>query len=90
MDAATIIFAAVIAGIAATFIGVLLVFLGVLMRGGARVEGGGVVFLGPIPIVFGTSTRVTRAMLFLALAITLILAALFVAAYALRGWTWWS
>ena len=87
---AAIIFAAVIAGVAAAFIGVLLVFLGALMRGGAHVEGGGVVFLGPVPIVFGTSTRVARAMLFLALAITLILAALFVAAYTLRGWPWWS
>lgn len=38
---------------------------------------GGIVFLGPIPIVFGSSTRTTLVMLILALAITIVMAVLF-------------
>lgn len=48
----------IIAGIALIFIGFLLVFLGTLISalgGEGEVEGGGVIMIGPIPIVFGTS-----------------------------------
>ena len=38
---------------------------------------GGVVFLGPIPIVFGSDTRVSRIMLLLAIAMTVLLLAFF-------------
>ncbi|AIU69355.1 hypothetical protein TEU_02785 [Thermococcus eurythermalis] len=48
----------IIAGIALIFIGFLLVFLGTLISalgGEGEVEGGGVIMIGPIPIVFGTN-----------------------------------
>jgi len=48
----------IISGIALIFIGFLLVFLGTLISalgGEGEVEGGGVIMIGPIPIVFGTS-----------------------------------
>jgi len=46
------------AGIVLMLIGFLLVFVGALLsafEGGGDVEGGGVIMIGPIPIVFGTS-----------------------------------
>lgn len=45
----------VFAGMVLIFTGFLLVFLGTLMSASeAEVEGGGVIMIGPIPIVFGT------------------------------------
>jgi len=38
---------------------------------------GGVVFLGPIPIVFGSSPRISKVMLVLAVAMTILLLAFF-------------
>lgn len=38
---------------------------------------GGVVFLGPVPIVFGSDVRVSRAMLVLAIALTVLLLVFF-------------
>lgn len=37
-----------------------------------RVEAGGVVIVGPVPIVFGTTTRITRILLILAIALTIL------------------
>ncbi len=48
----------VLGGIVLIFVGFLLVFLGTLISalgGEGDVEGGGVIMIGPIPIVFGTS-----------------------------------
>ncbi len=55
----------VLAGIALIFIGFLLVFIGTLLSatGETEVEGGGVIMIGPIPIVFGTGRGVTIAMI---------------------------
>jgi uncharacterized membrane protein len=50
-------------------LGVLLVMLSAL-REGARVEGGAVVIVGPVPLAFGTSERVTRALLVAAIVLT--------------------
>ncbi|ALM76156.1 hypothetical protein TBCH5v1_2260 [Thermococcus barophilus] len=69
----------IIAGIAMIFIGFLLVFIGTLMTaagGEAEVEGGGVIMIGPIPIVFGTQRGATLAMI---LAIILMLLWIFMA-----------
>ena len=55
------------------FLGLLLILLGLffitiaLLRAGAHVEGGAVLFIGPVPIVFGTSPR--AALLAIAFAI---------------------
>ena len=55
----------ILAGIALIFIGFLLVFIGTLLSatGEAEVEGGGVIMIGPIPIVFGTGRGATMAMI---------------------------
>jgi len=42
-----------------------------------RTEAGGVIFIGPIPIIFGTSRRIEKWMMIVALIITLILVVLF-------------
>lgn len=58
------------------FVGFLLILLGTL-KGVSKseerkVEAGGVVIVGPIPIVFGTTTRITKILLILAIALTII------------------
>ncbi len=59
-------------GIILIFIGFMMIFLGALMSAGehGEVEGGGVIMIGPIPIVFGTQRGATLAMI---LAIILML-----------------
>jgi len=57
-------------------LGVLLVVLSAL-REGARVEGGAVVVVGPLPLAFGTSERITRALLVAAIALTALAVLLF-------------
>ncbi len=75
--------AAVIAGFLLILLGVFLVFAGVMLqalRGEGRVEGGGVVVIGPIPILFGTSERAflvaaAVGIIFMLLAIALLILA---------------
>jgi len=50
-------------------LGILLIVLSAL-RGGVKAEGGAVVIVGPLPIVFGTSERVTKALLIAAVILT--------------------
>jgi len=74
----------IVAGVAMIFIGFLLVFIGTLMTatsGEADVEGGGVIMIGPIPIVFGTQRGATLAMI---LAIILMLLWIFMALLSRR------
>ena len=55
----------VLVGMGLIFIGFMLIFIGTLMAaagGETDVEGGGVIMIGPIPIVFGTSRGATLAM----------------------------
>ncbi len=71
--------ALVIAGIILIFVGVMLVFIGSLagvFSGGktGKAEAGGVVLIGPIPIIFGTSWR--AAVIASILAIILLVLAL--------------
>jgi len=53
MDRGTLL---VMAGFGMILLGFLLVFIGTLISalGGGVVEGGGVIMIGPIPIIFGT------------------------------------
>lgn len=66
-------------GIALIFIGFMMVFLGVflgaLSGSQGKVEGGGVVMIGPIPIIFGTSERVVA----LALVLTILALIIYIA-----------
>ena len=81
MDGRTLI----TAGIALILTGFLLVFIGTLVAasgGDGDVEGGGVIMIGPIPIVFGTS----RGAATLAMILAVILMGMWlVAALLLRG-----
>jgi len=75
IDAASIM----ILGIVIIFIGFIIILLAVAktMRGG-KVEAGGVVIVGPIPIVFGTSARATKMVLILAITLTILAIILFI------------
>lgn len=61
-------------------VGVLLVFIGALVsamkssreRGEKRIEGGGVLIIGPVPIVLASSERIAKVLLILAIALTLV------------------
>ena len=69
--------AAVSLGIGFLALGFLLVIAGSIIqgtgRGEAEVKGGGVVFIGPIPIVFGSDSRYAGAAIaFAAAALTLL------------------
>ncbi|WP_048151178.1 TIGR00304 family membrane protein [Palaeococcus ferrophilus] len=62
----------VLTGMVLIFTGFLLVFLGTLMSAStAEVEGGGVIMIGPIPIVFGTGRGVIIAMVLAVLLMVL-------------------
>lgn len=68
-----------IAGFVVTLAGMLLLTLYAVRRGGegGHVEGGAVIILGPLPIVLGTSERATKALVLLAIALTLVALAFF-------------
>jgi uncharacterized protein (TIGR00304 family) len=70
------------AGVLLVLAGFALIFLGALkaaMEGGGRVEGGGVVMIGPVPIIFGSSLRAAL------LAMTLALALMILALISMKG-----
>lgn len=69
----------VLVGIALVFLGILLIFAGtflsIIPRGeGARAEvrGGGVILIGPFPIVFGTDAQSVKWLILLAIALMVI------------------
>lgn len=59
----------ILLGFMLIFIGIFLVFISSLKSGG-KVEGGGAVIIGPIPIVFGTSKKALQTVLILAIILT--------------------
>ena len=64
----------VLMGMGLIVIGFMLIFLGTVMSassGEANVESGGVIMIGPIPIVFGTNRGVTLAMILAVLLMVL-------------------
>lgn len=76
------------AGVLVIFLGFLLLFVGFLVEflrasrdargeGSSRREGGGVIFIGPIPIVFGSNRKISKVMLAIALIITVVWVTLF-------------
>ncbi|QKQ99672.1 DUF131 domain-containing protein [Metallosphaera tengchongensis] len=79
-------------GILLIFVGFILIFLDIIVTMARSVrsreeteeekqtekrEAGGIIFIGPIPIIFGTSKNIEKWMIIVALAITVILVALF-------------
>jgi len=67
-------------------VGALLIFVSALRAQGkteSRVEGGAVVVIGPVPLVFGTSERVAKALMVLAIALFAVVLVVFLV--GLRG-----
>lgn len=56
-------------------IGILAIFVAILRsaRGTGRVSGGGVVMIGPVPIVFGTDKESARILILLGIVLTIAL-----------------
>ncbi len=56
-------------------VGMLIMMFSVLRESGSpgggerKVEGGGILIVGPVPIVFGTSERITKILILLAIAL---------------------
>jgi uncharacterized protein (TIGR00304 family) len=61
-------------------LGILIMVIGMILtilRGnGGEVEGGGVVLIGPIPIVIGTSSRIIKVMLIVTIIMMVFIIAL--------------
>lgn len=61
------------------FLGVIIIFLAIIVfifksiKGKVETKGGGIIFIGPIPIIFGTDIHITKWLIIIALIITLIL-----------------
>jgi len=59
----------ILSGMALILVGFILVFIGILIsaaHGETEVEGGGVIMIGPIPIVFGTNRNAATLAMVLA------------------------
>lgn len=59
------------------FIGILLLMLSSMRSREGKVEGGGVIIIGPLPIVIGTGERISKVLLVLALVLTVVTLILF-------------
>ncbi|MCX8199403.1 MAG: DUF131 domain-containing protein [Sulfolobales archaeon] len=78
MEVATILFTAVLISVVLMIVGFLIMIIGMITKETEhRVEGGGVIILGPIPIVFSSSQRVAKIILVLAIILTLMALALY-------------
>lgn len=77
-------------GIFLIILGFLIIFIGILHemlsrakqseeeQGERKTEAGGIILIGPIPIIFGTSKKIEKWMLIIALAIVIIMALLYI------------
>lgn len=77
-------------GIIMIFVGIIVIlaafvvlFLSSIKSG--KIRGGGALIIGPIPIVFGTDKESVKAVLWLSITLTIILFAVFIILYLLRG-----
>jgi Protein of unknown function DUF131. len=61
----------ILLGIVLIFLGMLILMLSLWRDGKRRADAGGVVIVGPVPIVFGTSQRAAAAVWWLAIVLTL-------------------
>jgi uncharacterized protein (TIGR00304 family) len=65
-------------GIALIFIGVLVIIVAIVLisvsgaKGEGRVRGGGVIMIGPIPVIFGTDKKSLKTVVLLSLALTVL------------------
>lgn len=73
----------ILLGIVLIFLGMLILMLSLWRDGEGRAEAGGVVIVGPVPIVFGTSQRVAATVMVLAIVLTVVVLLLFLFGLAL-------
>jgi uncharacterized protein (TIGR00304 family) len=73
----------ILLGIVLIFLGMLILMLSLWRAGKGRAEAGGVVIVGPVPIVFGTSQRVAATVMVLAIVLTVVALLLFLLGSAL-------
>jgi len=66
-------FALIFAGILITLIAVILLFVS-SVRAKGEVKGGGVIIVGPFPIIFGTDKESIKTVLLLSITLTILLA----------------
>jgi uncharacterized protein (TIGR00304 family) len=65
-------------GIALILIGVLVIIVAIVLisvrgtKGEGRVRGGGVIMIGPIPIIFGTDKKSLKTVVLLSVALTVL------------------
>jgi len=77
-------------GFGLTIAGMLLAFAAVILlilprkKGDGQVKGGGILLIGPIPIIFGTDRDSVKVLILLAIALTAIVVVLMVLPYWLR------
>lgn len=68
------------------FVAIILIVVGVFLTalsgeerdGGRRVEAGGLLIIGPLPIVFGSSEKAAKILLLLGIALTVLTAVLYI------------
>jgi uncharacterized protein (TIGR00304 family) len=77
------VFELILLGLLLIFLGVLILMLSLWRTGEGRAETGGVVIVGPVPIVFGTSQRAAAAVMALAIVLTALVLLLFLLGPAL-------
>jgi len=64
-------------GVAVIFVGVLVIVVAVVLlsvSGAGKIKGGGVIIIGPVPIIFGTDTKSLKTVLLFSLAPTVMVA----------------
>jgi len=78
-------------GLALVFIGILIIIIVTLLvflshiRKGGKVRGGGVVIIGPVPIIFGTDKKSLKTILLLSITLTIILVIASIILYFMSG-----
>ncbi|MFZ8809903.1 MAG: TIGR00304 family membrane protein [Pyrobaculum sp.] len=73
----------ILLGIVLIILGMFILMLSLWRAGEGRGEAGGVVIVGPVPIVFGTSQRVAATVMVLAIVLTVVTLLLFLLGLAL-------
>ena len=76
-------FELILLGIVLIILGMFILMLSLWRAGEGRGEAGGVVIVGPVPIVFGTSQRVAATVMVLAIVLTVVTLLLYLLGLAL-------
>jgi len=76
----------VFVGFAIAFVAVVLLFLKGLKSKSGKVQGGGAVIIGPIPIIFGTDKESVKLILVLSIILVVLLLVLMVFSYGIFQW----